>query len=103
MVRQAAMDGEEIPVEETPELDPALSFYIIAFVDLSTERCVEGGPIPWSSIQLYSVVQGLDEEQTTRLHFITRALEKVVDEHNAKKREADKKKAERKTPRRKRR
>lgn len=96
------MDGEELPVEDSPELDTALCFYIVAFVDLSTERQVEGGPIPWSSIELYAERQGLNYEQNTRLHFITRALERVVDEHNAKKREAEKKKAQRKVPKRRR-
>lgn len=95
MLLQAALDGDDLDIAPAPELDPELDFYVLAFIDLSTERQYEGGPIPWSSIEEYARVCDLDLEQLTRLHRFTRALDGVVVEHHEKQREADKKKAER--------
>jgi len=56
-----------------------LEFYLEAYKELLTERSIgmAAGQIPWSSVQHYARVHGLNCEETDILLHHIRALEQV--------------------------
>lgn len=56
-----------------------LEFYIEAYGELLTERSIgmAAGPIPWSSVQHYARVHGLNSDETDVLLHHMRALERA--------------------------
>ena len=52
-------------------------FYIRAFWDLHTERSFgwSEGPIPWSKIRRYAIIQGLDEPMIVVFCSVVRAMD----------------------------
>lgn len=58
-------------ISKAPDLNIGLEMYWQAFWDLTTCRQIGMGvgPIPWTSVQEYSILLELDEEQTDDLHY----------------------------------
>lgn len=57
-------------IKNAPDLLLGLEFYFRAFVDLTTCRSSgwSPGPIPWTDIHGYAIMNGLDEEEADTLH-----------------------------------
>lgn len=92
IARQAYVNRHPLPdrIENAPKLLPGLELYLVAVLDLDSERLE--GQIPWSSIAHYSDFYGFDEWQSEDLFYFVRALDGVILDRRAKKREADAKK-----------
>lgn len=71
--------GEEMPerIANAPELQSGLQLYLQAFFDLDAERthALALTPIPWTSINAYSIAYGLEEEQTEDLLYLIRKMD----------------------------
>lgn len=85
----AVKTGQPIPsrIENAPSLHPGLELYYIGFLELNSSRSMglSIGPIPWLSIEQYSVVKELDEEQTQAMHHHIVQMDVVYMKHQAKK------------------
>lgn len=78
-------------MEGEPLLDFGTAVYITAFWELCADRQFgyAVGPIPWSSIRLYSRDLGLNRRMHTLFHFVIRELDGEYDRYQ--KREQGKK------------
>jgi hypothetical protein len=79
IAKQAMRAGEEMPerIANAPELQSGLQLYLQAFFDLDAERthALALTPIPWTSINAYSIAYGLEEEQTEDLLYLIRKMD----------------------------
>lgn len=92
IARQAYINRQPLPdrIENAPKLLPGLEIFLIAVLDLDSERLE--GQIPWSSVAMYADYFQFDEQQAEDLFYFVRSLDHVILERRAKKREADAKK-----------
>lgn len=74
-------------LRDAPEVAPGLELYYHAFQRLSTCRPVGMGlgPIPWTSIKQYAILQELDQLQSEALEYhISRMDSAFLDRMNKK-------------------
>lgn len=66
-------------------LPPALSFYIDAFWEVSTERQIGmgEGPIPRSAVTGFAVDAGIEGERRSRFRHLIRAMDATYMKHRA--------------------
>ena len=60
-----------------PVLREDLTFYMLAFIDLTTERQIGmgEGPIPWSKMREYAIHWELDTDEFDALVFIVQSMD----------------------------
>jgi len=74
-----------------PELLLGLEVYYEAYMELNTCRSVSwsAGPIPWTSVQDYAIINEFTEEEATDLQYFIRKMDhaflKRMDKKNAEK------------------
>lgn len=80
-------------IQNRPTLRQPLVFYYSSFWELSTERLLDGGYIPWSAINRYANRWGIvcDAEFDSFLHII-RSCDRAYVEYLQKEREKEMKK-----------
>lgn len=64
-------------ITNAPELLLGLEMYYEAYAELNTCRSVSwsAGPIPWTAVQEYSIVNEFDAEETHDLHFFIQKMD----------------------------
>lgn len=50
-------------------------FYLRAFYELSSERLIPRGPIPWNRIREYGTAQGLEPDVLALFHAVVREMD----------------------------
>lgn len=77
-------------IQNAPELDDGLEFYLGAFFDLNSERSVgmDLGPIPWRAVHEYGQWLRLTDEELEDLHYHVKALDEAYIEHQREKRKS---------------
>lgn len=61
-----------------PDLNVGLDFYYQAYLELSTEKKFENGPIPYSSMEKYTNENELSDGQFQDLMFFCNRLEETL-------------------------
>lgn len=91
IIRQCLADGIELPSKfaNAPRLWPWLKLYWDAFWDLTTCRSsgLSVAPIPWSAVRDYAETFEFDDEQTSSLYFLVRAMDNAYMDYRARKKE----------------
>lgn len=79
VIQQCLASGDPLPedIENAPELNDGLMFYLQAFNNLTTERHHGMGimRIPWSRIEQYAHSEGLDSAERRDFHYIIRTVD----------------------------
>ncbi len=92
MIRQCMATGKPLPkkIQNAPELEPGLWFYMQAFLELESERHIglDIGPIPRNAIRDYAIELELTDEEFDDLYYHVRALDIAFLKFRAKKRKA---------------
>lgn len=75
-------------IQNAPELELGLMLYLVAFWDLDSCRPLGygEGPIPWTTIEQYAQLNGIEGEQCEMLHYHVRQLDNTYLKHRASKR-----------------
>lgn len=81
IIEQSYKQRKPLPekIANAPEIALGLEIYYVAFLDLSTCRPfgMGEGPIPWTAIDRYCVVNGIKGELREDLFFIVQELDGV--------------------------
>jgi hypothetical protein len=89
ILEQARKNKLPIPsrILNAPKLRAGMSFYYIAFNDLSTCRAVgmSPGPIPWTAVREYASQYDLDEVEFETLVIVINHMDVVFLDHVNKK------------------
>ncbi len=74
-------------MQEAPELQLGMSFYMTAFFELHTCRSLGmgEGQIPWLAIRTYGMDLDMGEDEMEEFHFLVRELDAEYLNHRAKK------------------